>query len=177
MKILMMSVLAATAFADSSQAAVAERTDQGFRTKSVIEVSAPPAKAYAALGQIGSWWSDAHTYTGKAANMSIRLQPGACFCEVLPQGGGVRHGVVVLAWPERHTLRLDAALGPLQDEAAVGALTFQIAPKGAGSTITVTYHVGGLRPASAKAFADGVDQVIGAQAGRLGRFVDTGKPD
>lgn len=161
----------------AAQAEVVERTEAGFRTKKTVEISASPDKAYAALGQIGSWWDGAHTYTGKASNMTLKLEAGACFCEALP-GGGVRHGVVALAWPEQHTLRLEAALGPLQDEGAAGALTFKAAPRtGGGSTVTVTYHVGGLRAASARTYPDLVDQVIATQAVRFGKFVDTGKPD
>lgn len=161
----------------AAKAEVVERADTGFRTRKTVEVAVSPDKAYAALGQIGSWWDGAHTYTGKASNMTVKLEAGACFCEALP-GGGVRHGVVALAWPDQHTLRLDAALGPLQDEGAAGALTFKISPKiGGGSTVTVTYHVGGMRAGAAKAFADPVEQVIATQAVRFGRFVDTGKPD
>ena len=112
--------------AGAAHAEVAERTDAGFRTRNVVEIAATPQRVYAALGEIGRWWDDAHTYSGKAANMSIRLEPGACFCEALPGGGGVRHGVVALAWPDQGTLRLEAVLGPLQDEGAAGALTFVI---------------------------------------------------
>ena len=159
-----------------ANAEVVERTEAGFRTKKTIEVAASPDKAYAALAQIGSWWGDDHTYTGRASNMSLELKPGACFCEALP-GGGVRHGVVALAWPDQHTLRLEAALGPLQDEGVAGALTFQIKPKATGSEVIVTYHVGGMRAAPTKAYAALVDQVIGVQVARYGKFVDTGKPD
>ncbi len=168
-------ILAITPLA--ARAEVVESSDTGFRTRKTVEIAASPDKAYAALAQIGSWWDGAHTYTGKASNMTVGLEAGACFCEALP-GGGVRHGVVALAWPQQHTLRLEAALGPLQDEGAAGALTFKISPRpGGGSTVTVTYHVGGMRAAAAKAFAAPVDQVIATQAVRFGRFVDTGKPD
>jgi hypothetical protein len=177
MRVLSCLVVAACLSAGAANAEVVENSETGFRTKKTVEVAASPDKAYAALGQIGSWWDNAHTYTGKASNMTLKLEAGACFCEALP-GGGVRHGVVALAWPAQHTLRLDAALGPLQDEGAAGALTFKITPKtGGGSTVTVTYHVGGMRPAAAKTFAAPVDQVIGTQAARFARFVDTGKPD
>jgi len=59
--------------------------------------------------------------------------------------------VVALAWPDHGTLRLEAVLGPLQDEGAAGALTFVIKPKGSGVEVVQTYNVGGLRAASAKA--------------------------
>lgn len=175
MKRLMIAAALSLA-AGAAHAEVAERTDAGFRTRNVVEIAATPQRVYAALGEIGRWWGDAHTYSGKAVNMSIRLEPGACFCEALPNGGGVRHGVVVLAWPDQGTLRIEAVLGPLQDEGAAGALTFVIKPKGAGVEVVQTYNVGGLRPASAKTFPDPVDQVIGTQLKRLKAYVETGKP-
>jgi hypothetical protein len=84
---------------------------------------------------------------------------------------------VALAWPDQGTLRLETALGPLQDEGAAGSLTFQIKPKGQGVEVVQTYHVGGLRPASAKSFPDPVDGVLRTQLQRLARYVATGKPD
>lgn len=167
---------AVSLLAGAAQAEVTERADGGFRTKNVVEIAAGADKVYAALGEIGRWWDDAHTYSGKAANMSMKLEPGACFCEALPKGGGVRHGVVALAWPERGMVRIETVLGPLQDEGATGAFTFVVKPKGAGVEVVQTYHVGGLRPASAKAFADPVDQVLRTQLERLKRYVETGKP-
>lgn len=173
-------MIAAACFAlaaGAAQAEIAERTDTGFRTRNAIEIAATPAKTYAALADIGRWWDSAHTYSGQASNLSLKLEPGACFCEALPKGGGVRHGVVALAWPEQGVLRLEAALGPLQGEGAVGALTFTIKPKGEGVEVVQTYHVGGLRPASAKAFPDPVDQVLKTQLTRFAKYVATGRPD
>lgn len=161
--------------AGSAHAEVAERAEGGFRIRNVVEVNAPAATVYAALGEIGRWWDDAHTYSGKAANLSVKLEPGGCFCEALPKGG-VRHGVVVLAWPDQGTLRIDGALGPLQDEGVTGALTFQIKPKGQGVEVVQTYHVGGMRPAAAASFAGPVDQVMRTQLLRFERYVETGKP-
>lgn len=161
----------------AARAEVAERADNGFRTRNTVEIAVTPAKAYSALADVGQWWDSRHTYTGKASNMTLELKPGACFCEALPGGGGVRHGVVALAWPDQGTLRLEAALGPLQDEGVAGALTFQIKPKGQGVEVIQTYHVGGLRPAAAKSYADIVDQVVRAQLVRYGRYAATGKPD
>jgi hypothetical protein len=37
--------------------------------------------------------------------------------------------------------------------------------------------VGGLRPASAKAFPDPVDQVLKTQLMRFAKYVSTGKPE
>jgi len=159
----------------AAAAEVTARADTGFQSRIKGEIAAPPAKVYAALGQVSRWWDPAHTYSGKAANLSLPLQPGACFCERLPQGGGVRHGVVVLAMPSS-TLRLEGALGPLQAEGVSTALTFDIKPKGAGSDLTVTYNVGGYRADGVRQWAEGVDQVLQVQVKRLARFSETGKP-
>ena len=37
--------------------------------------------------------------------MTLTLKPGGCFCEALP-GGGVQHGVVIMAWPAQGLVRL-----------------------------------------------------------------------
>jgi uncharacterized protein YndB with AHSA1/START domain len=140
----------------------------------VAQVAAPPAKVYAAIGEIGRWWSDDHTYSGKAAYLSMSLQPNACFCEALP-GGGVRHGTVEAAVPNQ-LVRIDAALGPLQDEGVAAALAFALKPKDGGTEVTVTYNVGGARPELTAAAAPGVDSVLGDQVARFKRYVETGKP-
>jgi len=168
------SILAATGVmaAGAAQAAVVEKSAAGFRLKSEGQVAAPPARVWKALGEIGRWWSPDHTYSGKAAALSMPLTAGACFCEVLPDGGGVRHGVVVLVIP-RQQLRVEAALGPLQDEGAGGAWTFQLTPKDGGTHLLMTYNVGGAREAIAAA-APGVDGVMSEGFARLKAYVETG---
>ena len=67
-------------------------TPNGFLVKFEVSVNAPAAKVYDALvGQIGSWWNPEHTYSDDAKNLSIDARPGGCFCEKLPNGGGVEH--------------------------------------------------------------------------------------
>ena len=67
-------------------------TPNGFLVKFEVSVNAPAAKVYDALvGQIGSWWDPEHTYSDDAKNLSIDARPGGCFCEKLPNGGGVEH--------------------------------------------------------------------------------------
>lgn len=170
-------VLAAVAALSLAGAAGAEVVDKGpghFRLKTVQQIAAPPAKVFAALGKIGSWWENDHTYSGKAANMTMPLTANACFCEALPNGGGVRHGVVELVIPDK-MLRVDAALGPLQDEGVSGALFFNLEPKDGGTRLTTTYNVGGARDFIVSA-APGVDGVLTTQLTRLKRYVETGKP-
>src|SRR5262249_6153526 len=62
----------------------------GFLVQFDVSVNAPPAKVYEALvGQIGSWWNPEHTYSHDAKNLSIDARPGVCFCEKLPNSGGI----------------------------------------------------------------------------------------
>ena len=167
--------LAALLVAGSARAEVAEVHDGGFRTRNTVELKATPEAVWKALGEVGRWWNGSHTYSGKALNLSMKTEAGACFCEALSPGS-VRHGVVAMAMPNR-MLRLEAALGPLQDEGVSGALTFQIKPKGQGVEVVQTFHVGGMRPGPARTFAPAVDGVVREQLVRLGRDLETGKPD
>ena len=175
MRAWLLAALAALLFAGVGRAEVVETNAQGFRLKSVRQIDAPPASVYAAIGEVGRWWDGEHTYSGKAENMSMPLKANACWCETIPGGGSVRHGVVVLAWEAQGMIRTDAALGPLQDEGVSGALLFQLKPRGGGTELTVTYNVGGARDAIAKA-GPGVDAVLTGGWDRLKRYVETGKP-
>ena len=152
------------AFAAGS--AVAEVTVSGpdsFTLDYAVEVETTPEAAYASMADIGRWWEASHTYSGDAANLSLALAPGGCFCEALP-GGGVQHGVVVLAWPEQ-MVRINAALGPLQDTDPAAVLTFSWSPAAEGGhTLTATYVVTGP---GMGALAAPVDQVMAAQFSRL----------
>lgn len=166
-----------TLIAGAARAEVLDSTDGSLRIRNTVEIAATPARAYGALAEVGRWWEGAHTFSGSASNLTLDLKPGGCFCEALPNGGGVRHGVVAMVWPDQGMIRLETALGPLQNEGVAGALTFQVKAKGRGVEVIQTYHVGGLRPASATALAGPVDQVLRTQLVRYGKFVATGKPD
>ncbi|HEY9218451.1 MAG TPA: SRPBCC domain-containing protein [Phenylobacterium sp.] len=172
---LILFAVAAAALAGPAGAEVVERSDAGFRIRNVVQVSAPPARVYQALGEIGRWWDGAHSYSGKAENLTLSLQPGGCLCEKV-EGGGVQHGTVVLALPGQ-VLRLDAALGPLQDEAVTAVLSFTLKAKDGGTEVVETFNVSATRPETSKNFAAPVDQVVGAAVRRLERYVETGKPD
>src|SRR4029453_5968393 len=161
MKLAMTAALAAAMVSGAAHAEVVDKGAYGFRLKTVQQIAAPPAKVYKAIGEIGRWWSDEHTYSGKASKMTMPLTANACLCEALPRGGGVRHGVVELVIPDRQ-VRLEAALGPLQDEGVAGALFFDLKPKGDGTELVTTYNVGGARD-FVVSFAPGVDQVLSEQ--------------
>lgn len=171
---ILAGALALAFVSDAARAEVVETGPSGFRLKHVAQVKAPPEAVFKALGEIGRWWSSDHTYSGKAANLTMPLNANACFCEALADGGGVRHGVVALVIPNQQ-LRIDAALGPLQDEGVAGAWSFQLKPKDGGTELTMTYHVGGARDFMTR-FAPKVDEVMGDGFRRLTRYVETGKP-
>jgi len=175
MRAWILAAVAALTFAGGARAEVVETNAQGFRLKSVLQIKAPPARVYQAIGEVGRWWDGEHTYSGKAENMTLPLQANGCWCETIPGGGSVRHGVVELAWPQQGMIRADAALGPLQDEGVSGALYFHMVAKDGGTELTVTYNVGGARDAMVKA-GPAVDGVLGGAWARLKRYVETGKP-
>lgn len=158
------SLLAAPALA---AAEVKSSSPAGFEVESKATVAAAPAEVYARLGRVGDWWSSAHTYSGKAANMSLALKAGGCFCEVMPEGGGtIEHGRVIYAMPGA-TLRLQGGLGPLQQEAAVGTLTWSLKAVPGGTEVTQSYVVGGYVRGGADKFAPIVDQVLAEQLAGL----------
>ena len=156
----------ATAVAD-----VVDRATNGFTLRTVVEISAPPARVYRTLVNPGAWWDKEHTYTGDAKNLSIEARPGGCFCERLPSGGGVEHGRVINLSPGS-LLRLSAALGPLQELGAAGSLTFQIAESAKGSTVTMTFAVGGYSPGGLDKLADPVDTVMAHQLQLLKQYME-----
>jgi hypothetical protein len=158
-------------------AAVSANSAAGFVIKIEVPIAAPRADVHARALEIGRWWSDAHTYSGAAANMSLSREPGGCFCEKLDNGGFVRHGAVELSMPPS-VLRFSGALGPLQELGAHGMLTMQFSAASEKETkLLVTYAVGGYEPAKGLGeLAAIVDTVIAEQFMRLKRYAETGKP-
>lgn len=173
-RLAVLAFAAATLGAGAALAEVKSTSPANVRLESKVTIAAPPETVYAALGDIGGWWDSEHTYSGDAGNMTLELEPGACFCEALAGGGGVKHGEVVLAWPGR-MLRLHGAFGPLQDDGPAGALTFTLKAVEGGTEVIQTYNLGGLRPEMVAA-APVFDRVIGGQLTRFKRYVETGRP-
>ena len=149
---------------------VVDRSPNGFTLRGTAQVAVAPDAVFRALVDVGAWWDRDHTYSGDAKNLSIVPQPGGCFCEALPAGGGVEHGRVVNAVPGS-LLRLQGALGPLQELGVSGSLSWQIAKAAAGgSTITMTYAVGGYASGLEK-LASLVDQVMMRQLSLLEAYL------
>lgn len=158
-----------------AQADVVSSSAAGFITRIEMPVAATPTAVYDRIFQIGQWWSDAHTYSGKAANMTLKKEPGGCFCESLPKGGFVRHAVLEYADPGK-LVRLSGGLGPLQSMGATGMLSFELADAAGSTKLIVTYTVSGYQPDKGFApLAVPVDSVLKEQVTRLKQLAETGK--
>jgi uncharacterized protein YndB with AHSA1/START domain len=148
----------------------------GFLVNLEVKVNAPVAKVYDALiGQVGSWWNPEHTYSHDAKNLSIDPRPGGCFCEKLPNGGGVEHLRVVYVAP-REVLRLSGALGPLQASGIAGSMTWKLTGERDQTRIQLSYSVGGFVVGGFDKIAPAVESMLNEQLNRLKLFAETGKP-
>jgi hypothetical protein len=183
MRMRFLAALAAVVLAPALAAAdVLSSSPAGFIVRIELPVAAPPSDVYAKFFEIGKWWSGAHTYSGKASNLTLRDEPGGCFCEALAGGGFVRHATLEYA-DKGKVARLDGALGPLQALGAHGLLAFDFGAAdkttpSSGTRLVATYTVSGFQPDKGFApLAEPVNGVLKAQVERLKRFVETGKPD
>lgn len=169
--VLLLSALSNT----GAQADVVDRSASGFTVKTTVSVAAAPQRVYQDLLNVGAWWDKAHTYSGDAKNMTLAAQPGGCFCEKYA-GGAIEHARVVYVSPDR-LLRLSGALGPLQEMAITGTITWAIEPakQGSGSTVTMTYAVGGYAPGGLDKLADIVDMVLAQQVKLLKAYAEESK--
>jgi uncharacterized protein YndB with AHSA1/START domain len=156
-------------------AEVKSAAPNGFELVSTAIIAAPPERVYTALGEVGRWWSPAHTLSKDAANLSIELRAGGCFCERLKEGGSVQHLQVVYASPGEG-LRLRGALGPLQVEGVDGTLGWALKPAESGTTVTQSYVVGGYIRGGMEQWAPRVDRVLDEQLQRLKSFVEGKSP-
>lgn len=146
----------------------------GFTVIYARDVNATPAALWTALTKVENWWSSGHTFSGKASNLSFDLRAGGCWCERW-DGASVMHGTLAFI-QEGRVLRFYANLGPLQDRATNGVLTFLIGTK-EKTALRVTYKVAGPADAGLQELAGPVDQVIGEQVKRLVALAETGKAD
>ena len=156
---------------------VIESTAAGFLVRNTAAINAPPAKVYGALTDgVARWWEPVHTFSHDARNLTLDAKPGGCFCERLPDGGGLEHMRVVYASPGK-LLRLSGAIGPLQEAALVGTMTWNLSQAGGGTTVELIYAVGGFRAGGFRDIPTVVDGVLRGQLARLKTLVETGRPD
>ena len=185
-----LSALAGMAVASAAplQAEVVSTTPNGFVTRATAQIAAPPMAVWLALTKPADWWTDEHTWSGNAANLTLTPQAGGCFCETIPGGdagnasamdGSARHATVVQAFPLR-VLRMRGGLGPLQGEPAEGVLTITLKEIPGGTRVLWEYNVGGPMRFEIPMISSAVDQVMSQQlAGlrsHLGALPGTSRP-
>ncbi len=146
-------------------AEVLSRSAGGFQLRHVVQSTQAPLQAYTRFVAVGQWWSDAHTYGGKASALTIDARAGGCWCEQMPNGGSVRHLSVAVVMPGT-LLRFDGGLGPLGAMGVSGAMTVTFTAKGNGTEVVVTYNVAGYAPDGLAGLAPIVDGVIAEQLAR-----------
>ncbi|HEV3063401.1 MAG TPA: hypothetical protein VGY48_34480 [Vicinamibacterales bacterium] len=83
---------------------------------------------------------------------------------------------VVYASPGK-LLRLTGAIGPLQEAALTGTMTWSLLEAGGGTTVELSYAVGGFRPGGFRDIPTAVDGVLRGQVARLKALIETGRPD
>lgn len=156
----------------------AEVTDAGpggFILVHEVTISANRADAWAAaVDDVGRWWSDAHTISGDAGQLSIDASPLGCFCEALGEQGGVVHLSVTFVNPTV-VLRMTGGLGPLGLMGVNGNMLWEFFDSGDATRVKFSYAVGGFHPNGLDSMATAVDSVIGEALQRLKTYVETGK--
>ena len=164
-----LAALALLASASSAAAEVVARTADSFTLRyergAEIDTGAIPRS----LAAVGRWWDGDHTYSGDAANLSVDLTPGGCWCETLADGTDFDHGRTVSVAADR--IVFDAPFGPLRGKATKAVLTVTWPPAGAGRIPTWEMVVEGP---GLGAMADGVDAVMGAGFQRWLRYLEAG---
>ncbi|MBB6187748.1 ATPase [Rhodanobacter sp. MP7CTX1] len=158
-----------------SQAAVKQAASDSLLIQDSRVLHVTPTKAYAALSEVAHWWDSEHTWSGNAANLSLKAEAGGCFCERW-NDNSVQH-MQVLGAIKDHQLRLQGGLGPLQGMAVQGVMTFTLKSAGDGSTLSFEYRVNGASASGLDKLAAGVDSVLMQQLDRLQRYAETGKAD
>ncbi|HEX6708623.1 MAG TPA: hypothetical protein VF169_28055 [Albitalea sp.] len=166
--------LALFMLAGPARADLAAVSPTGFTITHRHALKATPQQAIEAVGRVDRWWNGDHTYSGNPANLRLEPVAGGCFCERW-DGGSVQHAQVLYVGKDA-VVRLQGALGPLQELPVVGILTFAAATGEGKTVLTVTYRVAGPGDIGLEKWAGAVDKVIGEQAARLASFVDKGKP-
>ena len=162
--------LIAVALTTPAGAEVVTASSHGFEVRETTSVDNLPPEAFAAFGRVASWWDPEHTYSGSAANLTLDAEPGGCFCERLPKGGGIQHMRVTYVDPGKRMV-LTGSLGPLLFLSTTGVMDVIFEPAGNGTKLSVDYRAAGFFNGGADKIAPVVDQVLAAQVSRLKAYL------
>jgi uncharacterized protein YndB with AHSA1/START domain len=152
----------------SAMAEVLYVNETAFAVRHEAELGVEPAEAFDAItGRISEWWSADHSWGGDASKLYFKTGVGGCFCEHLPDGGGVEHLRVIYYRPGQE-IRLTGALGPLQQMGVHGAMSWRIEEREDHKQMLVfEYRINGYTAVGLEALAPAVDGVIGEQHASL----------
>ena len=164
----------ALALSSPAAAEVVSASPNGFEVQESVSLVVPVPQAYSAFSRLGRWWSDEHTYSGKASNIQLMLRPGGCFCEAIPEGGGgVEHMRVSVVQPNERIV-MSGALGPVLYEAAAGVMDVKFERIAGGTEVTMNYRAAGFARGDAAKMAPLVDKVLAEQMKRYRAFAAKG---
>ena len=169
-------VFAALLIARGSHAEVLSASPGGFSLTHEVLIDATREQVWqSAVNDISRWWSNEHTISGDAGNLSIDAVPQGCFCEAIGEHAGVVHLTVTFVNPNV-ILRLTGGLGPLGLMGVDGNMTWEFFDDD-GTRVRFNYIVGGYRPGGLDEIAAAVDAVIGDALQRLKTYIETGLPE
>ena len=163
-------LIALSLLAPPAAAEVVSAGPNGFHVRQSVQIVIPTDSAYSGFGRVSDWWNKEHTYSGDSANLSMALNPGGCFCERLPNGGGIEHMRVSYLDPGKRIV-LTGPLGPLLYEATAGVMDMKFERTASGSKITMDYKAAGFANGGAEKLAPLVDRVLADQFRRYREYV------
>ena len=169
--LLLVAVWPVTGVAD-----VKDSSANGFTVAHEVVVDVERARAWAAAIDVAKWWSPDHTVSGEAERLSIETELQGCFCETLGRKSGVVHLVVTAVMPGT-SLRMTGGLGPLGLMGVDGNMTWDFEDRTEGTSIQLTYAVGGYMATGLDRIAPAVDGVLTDALERLKRYIETGDPE
>lgn len=166
----LIAVVVLVSSAAPAAAEVVSRTADSFTLRYAAGAEIAPEDIPGALEDLPKWWDSAHTYSGSAANLSLDLTPGGCWCEKLADGTDFDHGRTVSAEADRFVF--SAPFGPLRGKTTKAELTVAWPRDSMGLAATWTMVVEGP---GIGAMADGVDAVMGAGYQRWMAYLERGE--
>ena len=160
----------------ASNAEIEDAAVHGFTLHYQVSIEADRFEVYrVATDEINQWWSNDHTVSGNAANMSINSAVLGCFCETLGESASLVHMTVSFVNPGV-MIRLTGGLGPLGLSGVNGNMTWEFDTSETGTVVTMRYAVGGYMQGGLDALAPEVDSVLTEAMDRLKLYVETGDP-
>lgn len=165
-RILFLYALAATA-ASPAMAEVVETRPNGFTVQYDATVAEAPGVLFDRFGHPELWWSAEHTWFGSAANLSMDMRAGGCWCEKTPDGTDEVEHMRVFFVAKDKVIRLKGLLGPLANNAGNGVMSISFVEKDGQTQVRLIYDVEGHLTPAAEQLAPLVDGVLGAQFSRF----------